>query len=438
MVSKINNKAKKIVLGCSLSAAATLAYFYNMDILVLICTLCYVCYALLQPIESSLLFIALSIPNTRVLGWLDISASVIICAATAFRILLFNRGRAKKALVVLLMLFIVISAQFCFRPSGITYGVVFPLKMILVLFYFHEIVAFLPREKTSVIKNTCDYLLCGAIVLVGLSVILGSSSRISAIKNDPNMLAIEMAFIIATYCVLYLKYAIVTQRRFIVIWCVCAAVIFATGSRMGLFLLAMVFTVTLVMNFRQLGKLLLPIMIVFIVASLVLSSDWGNSVVNTLVNRSDAMVSRGDISNGRFDLWTSYYGVLTSNWLNVLFGIGGNYAAYGLESVAHNMIFEDWASYGIIGVLILLLIYFAIYKNIRRHSQIKEKTCIYVWLPLCVPIVGGLTLHGLTSIPNILMLFVGMMIACEKTSELRGRFGSEQASALESREGMNI
>ncbi len=436
MALEVNKKVKNIIIGCCLSAVATIAYSNKLDVLILLCTICYVCYAMIQPIESSVFFVALAIPNTRVLGWLDISASIMICAFTAFRMLLLNRWKIKRSLVILLMLFMIISAQFCFRPSGITYGIVFPLKMILVLFYFHEVVAFLPEKKTSVVKDTCDYLLCGAVILVCLSVLLSSSARISAIKNDPNILAIEMAFIIAVYCVLYLVHGNITQKNFLTIWCVCAVVIFATGSRMGLLLLAMVFAFTVIMNFHRLGKLLLPIMVVFIAACLVLSSEWGNSVVNTLLNRSDAMVSRGDISNGRFDLWTSYYAVLTSNWVNTLFGIGGNYAAYGLDSVAHNMIFEDWASYGVIGVTILLFTYFIIFKNVRGCSLRGIKTGIFTWLPLCVPIIGGLTLHGLTSIPNTLMIFVGMMILCEKRSEQRIAVGAESASTQKAKVGM--
>lgn len=409
-----NKKIRHIIIGCCLSASATIAYKYNINVIVLLSTICYVCYAMLQPVESSIFFVAMAIPNTRVLGMFDISASIMICALTACRMLLMNKYKIKRSLMICLTLFMVVSFQFCFRPSGITYGIVFPLKMILVLLYFHEFISFLPARRNGIIKDTCDYLLCGAVVLLCLSVLLSSYVRLSVIKNDSNILAIEMAFIVAAYCVLYLTQAYVTQKNFFVVCGICSVIIFATGSRMGWLLLAIIFAITMIMNFHHLNKMLIPLFLLLIVGCIVLSSDIGNSVVSTMVERSNAMSSRGDVSNGRFDLWTSYYTVLTSDWLNALFGIGGNYSAYGIESVAHNFVLEDWASYGIIGIVILLFVYFPMYKSVKRSASEGNKARLCAWLPLCVPIVGGLTLHGLTSIPNTLMLFVGMIIACEK------------------------
>ena len=94
-----------------------------------------------------------------------------------------------------------------------------------------------------------------------------------------------------------------------------------------------------------------------------------------------------------------------------LFGLG-NYTYYGIEEMAHNFLIEDIAGYGLIGVMLLYTTYIIIYRTLYKNSMSKgkkQRIVLYQLLPFFVPIIGGLTLHGMTSIMNTTMLFIGVL-----------------------------
>lgn len=400
-----------IIIGSVLSSLAIIMEYYSVDILVLLLSIVFVIFAIYRQGTNSLYLVALAIPNTRVLEILGISAAVCICGVVAIAKILKKKQLDRK-LFSLLLVYLLYSFQFILRSWDLKSGLVMPVKMIVVLYFFWNIYEENNKISSEYIYKTLVYYSAGILCAFTTSLALNRiSSRFSILDNDPNMLAIEAVFIISSFFVLYFRTTIVTTPVFLIEIFSLSIVCLLAGSRTGLVILAFVYIFSFIMNLKRINKTLVVLIALILVAGVFLQSSMGKQAVKVLAERSIALQKNENFSNGRDRIWREYIEVLNDNKIRWFIGIG-DYTKLGIEDVAHNFLLEDISSYGLIGTGILYYIYFYIFKRYLKilSINIKYRLDPFVIIPFSIPIIAGITLHGLTNIPNTLMLCSGAMI----------------------------
>lgn len=371
----------------------------------------YVIYAASLPLNKQLCLIALALPNTKALNLFGVSAAICICAVSA----VFNLGKKKTGVVIAFsMLYLLYSLQFLYRFSDTSIGVIMPIKTVVNIFFFSMLsndVVVVSRSR-EIGYEAAVFLLGGILSAVVASFIkTGFSGRFAVVGNDPNMLAVESAFTLAVFSSFCFKYRTLPLSRYLTYAAALGLVTLFCGSRMGLLLYAIVIACSVLLNPKYLGKSFVVIGILAIGVVAFLVSGIGQTMLDALMTRTSVMEQNDDVSNGRFELWALYIATMTAQPMLWLFGLG-NYTYYGIEEMAHNFLIEDIAGYGLIGVMLLYTTYIIIYRTLYKNSMSKgkkQRIVLYQLLPFFVPIIGGLTLHGMTSIMNTTMLFIGVL-----------------------------
>ena len=179
---------------------------------------------------------------------------------------------------------------------------------------------------------------------------------------------------------------------------------------MGLLLLGFSFMFCIFLTRGKIGRKLSLVLIVGLGIFIFLNLTIGQQVITTLLRRNEALIEDGNITNDRIELWTRYISTFNRNKWLWFFGLG-NYEYYGIDRMAHNFLIEDISDYGIVGTLLLYILDIKVFRNVYLNIEgfgIFQTKAIY-WLPLLIPIIGGISLHGLTNIPNTTMLFLGVL-----------------------------
>lgn len=372
----------------------------------------YIAIAFTLSLEQQLMLVALALPNTKALGFYGISCSIIVCAIAV----MMNLKKARNVSKILLITFIYIiyCTQFIGRFGDIKIGLVMPIKMGFNLLFF-----FILASNYKLASNSFNVGFKATVALfVGIASAFWISfnqaetdaTRVAIEGNDPNMLAVEAAFVISYLCVYYYNRKNFSKWLFLGAIVILSAISFFCGSRMGLILIGFVVGSSILLNVGQIKRSSLLIVVFGGALLLFLLSSTGQAFLEAFLIRNENLESHGDISNHRFDLWAAYISVFNSDPILWFMGLG-DYREYGILKQAHNFLIEDLAAYGIIGVSILYLTYRSIYVHQYKFSKCLNsiKMGLFSKIPFLVPIIGGLTLHGLTSIINTTMLYLGVL-----------------------------
>lgn len=377
-------------------------------------------------LENQLYMMVFAIPNTKALGFGGISCSIIICSIVAVKYILFARNRPKITWGI--TLYLIYSLQFIVRFNDVMIGLVMPIKQVLNMLFFLVLAADKNIAKNSfVVGLKASLSLFGGIVFAFFfsSFTRNEFGRMAVAGNDPNILAIEAMFALCFISLAYINKLLpisIYGLALVLLSLVCTL----CGSRMGLILLAIVLLSTILLNSTKAQKVI-PVFLLIILTSVgFFFSSLGQQVLDNLMNRIELLEANDNITNGRFEIWDLYYTAINSSYLTWLFGLG-DYTKFGIEDQAHNFFIEDLAGYGILGILIIYPTYFSIYKSQYHHSKRyygNDNNNFYRFLPLFIPLIGGLTLHGLASIMNTTMLYLGTLAltkAPTKTGDLSKR-----------------
>lgn len=408
-----------IIIGAILSAAA--CYIYkNSETAAQVLSAIFIGFAYTLPVERQLMMVALSLPNTMALGLGGVSASVIICAVAVFKYLITGKEKVRIPAIVPFYLFY--SLQFVFRYGDLTAGLVMPIKTALTIIFFSTLSrAGRVAENSYVIGFKSVIALFAGIVAAFWSSNLGSdnTSRMAVEDNDPNILAVEVAFVLSYICVNYYSAEKASKVLFLASAIILSIISLFCGSRMGFILLGFVLVSFIFLNVKKFSKSILLVVVFGGAISAFLLSSTGQAIVDILVARSEVLELEGDVSNGRYELWETYIALLNSDPMYWLFGIG-DYTNFGITVQAHNVFIEDVAYLGIVGVIILYSTYIHIfriqYKNSKRFNPVRRK--IMFIIPLLVPLIGGMTLHSYLSIMNITMIYLGVMCLTKPIGDL--------------------
>lgn len=400
-----------IVFCAFLSAVCVVTIAKGMPIIATFATIIFAIFASNKSANEILMFLALAIPNTRSMEAFGISGAILACAL--FLVLhIICTHKINRKIFVIGVIYLIYSFQFIVRFDDAKIGFIMPLKIVMVLWSMMLIAKNLNNNHLSIeyVLRINNSMFIGIVSAVIASIIsTGSITRLSVIENDPNMLAVECAFVLSVYCITYFE-GYISTLFFIGTTTVLVCFGIMCGSRMGILLLIFVILASILLNIRRVNRMFLLILVSTIVTIVFLSSNTGQNILHVLENRNNVLSAQNNISNGRFDLWKEYFDTFNSNKSLWLFGLG-SYTYYGIDSMAHNFLIEDLASYGIIGTSLIYYAYCVVFKTVAvGNRKYKNKKRLFTVLPFVIPLIGGMTLHGISSMPNFLMMFVGIMV----------------------------
>lgn len=383
-----------------------------------------------QPTESALLYIALVVPSTRSMEIVGVSVAVWVCLLYLIKKIFVNKGSFHMEILIPMGVYLIYCLQFYYRFDSVMYGFLQPLKMLIVLFFLYEyaIDGKSYINKASKISKILFVWLSGAVLAL-LPVLMTTNvvGRIQAFNNDSNILSVQTVFILSCASVLLMKNNKgMSFFSYTVVVVVSMAICLICGSRNGFLLLLILFASMIVLNLndKRFVKSVVILVTIILLITIALNTSFVQMYISGIQHRLDLLEQSGNVSNGRYDIWNEYISVFNNSiWLWFL-GLG-TYSNYGLAYMAHNMFIEDISNYGIIGMLILYYayarIFFTVYKVNMSVRNCVGRPRLFGVIPFIIPLVGGLTLHSMTSLPNTLMLYIGvamMTISCEKAAEL--------------------
>ena len=167
---------------------------------------------------------------------------------------------------------------------------------------------------------------------------------------------------------------------------------FLTQSRT--FILAVGLGVVLIFLFTSSKKLKFRFIAAGFLCALIALTIYTS--VPAIAERIDAVLFRifdpsdGDISNGRYDLWATTINTMMNNPIYFWLGAGDYNRIGAIDEgkvrVAHNLFLETWVIYGVIGCILLVLIYIVYLKHYlfrTRRGTLKLVTLSPIIVMLC-------------------------------------------------------
>jgi len=411
-----------LLIGGLLSVLSCL-YFSDgtPTILSMLFSVVFVLLSVNMSLENQMYMIAIGIPNTKALGFGGISASIVICFVAV--LIHFIKDKKKPSIPLLAILLLLYSMQYLFRNDDYRMGAVMPIKTVanILFFVFLSSNVKIASDSFNIALKATIALLVGIVSAMSASIFgMNDAQRVSVVGNDPNMLSIEIAFVLSVLSVTYYSRKQFSQFFYLVAVFILGVLTMMCGSRMGIVLYALVLFGSVFLNAKEISKTMLLVTLLGIGITIFLLSPFGQSLIEAITLRIEVLERSDNVSNGRFEIWQQYFNVLNSNDLYWLFGLG-SFSDYGIENMAHNFLLEDVAAYGIIGVILLYFTYFGIYK--RQYKLVKRikrfKFSYFFAIPFFVPLIGSLTLHGLGSIMITTMLYLGILCMTGSTTQIK-------------------
>lgn len=400
---------KIIVCSIIIIMIGQISYMKSSNILVIVAFFVAAFFSSIISRKDLLPLMLCILPANRLLTYGPISAPTIIMLVALFR-------NIRSLLHISKHIFIFSSFLIGYSILSIfneEYVFLDSIKVIVLLLFIYKSVD-LKDIKVSHYKYTVfcaiGCLLTSMIALVLNPSSIFESSRFTFSKNGENVLGIICAVMAINLLVILLEKKITNRFMIKVLTVLLIGIGFMTGSRS--FMLALTIgiigIVIMLILHLQMGRLLKIIIFVFVAFIgafiLIKTSDFVNSYWNSIMYRITKLQSV-DVSNGRYEIWKEYFDAFEKNPKYLWFGglaVGTN----GIQLVAHNMIIEQIAAYGIVGSVILIPLYFTVFKRIAYESASKCVWHSYKIVPLVVLFVASMVSHTLLGVPQTMMLFI--------------------------------
>ena len=301
---------------------------------------------------------------------------------------------------------------------GFTY-VLYGLRLALVVVFYTEFICI----KSNGTRESYDRMLSFAVwglffsffiaLLVNRQILEQSRLSIS-VGGAWNLVGILAAVLFTHSLMMYFTYEKVVYLLYTGISFVVSIM---STSRTALLILAVSFVWVFLFarknSARAVLKRLIILSVVALAIYLIVSGTVQIGIVNKLIDRI-INPRRGDVSNGRFTLWSQYTAFIFNDPVVLIFGYGST-GVKGLSTIAtvpHNMYIEQLLMYGIVGNIIVFFLYFNSFKySIRTHKfnfGYSKLNFRYI-LPILVIFVIGMFSHVLTSVFVTTKLFLGLI-----------------------------
>lgn len=205
------------------------------------------------------------------------------------------------------------------------------------------------------------------------------------------------------------------HKRLDILWAICSAIFtLMTLSRAAILCLVIIFITYLFLGEgRPLQKIISSaIGIVVAIIAMMLVWIFVPSVFENILER----FQRSDMSNGRTSLLLYYGQFLLSSPAYFLCGIGMQHIFekvspyYPVHDVPHMGIQEVWVAWGLVGVVMIMMLFFKIVTASRQFSQGKRRA--YQFLPLGLTLVFTMSGQLLTSSRTLMALIFAYVCLC--------------------------
>lgn len=381
--------------------------------------------SLLLPLEKLLFFSLAILPLNRLLYIGAITAPVGVMLIATVRFFLLRRIRLRKPFILVFLMLLLYGALSAVWGESNFLSVA---KMgFILLFFLLEMELNSVREE-NIYEKCVMYLSFGCVLSTVLALMMDRASlqedvvRFSAsVTGSQNILGILNAI-----CCLHCYYLATRSRsrgfnRIILNLLLLGTGLsgFITGSRsfvlaIAVGLICFLLTDLIKARISIIVKVGLGILVIGVAGYLFYSKTATvNNIVDSFLHRFNKL-AKTDISNGRFGIWREYIELFKANpkylWLGNM-----EYAEVGIRTVAHNMILEQIASYGIIGSLFIITAYFFTAKEMKYQSGLSRRRKDFTaFIPTLAFLVASLFSHTLLGVTQTTLLFLGYIALFSK------------------------
>lgn len=360
--------------------------------------------------ENVILLLGLLLPNNRILTLG--SCSVLTLLALLF---LLKKFAQKKLCIPKNIL--LISAIFIFYACVLSQGrqLFAAGKIILMLFFF-----LIVMQDIGIRKLFPSFLgsVVGGITIGAVITILVDSSSITKISrftigtSGGNILGIECGALAICLLIIILQG---TENKILMYIQLIPVLLIGllTASKSFLLELAIGCAWIAIFLFIKSSKRQMRILTFGSLASILgcivlfFASDMFENYCMLLIRRVISPHA-GDISNGRFEIWSQYFKLFQTNLNSLLFG-NVSYNQLGINYEAHNMIIEQIALYGIVGSVMLTYLYIKAFQELARRNQVHYKILSFRAAPLAAFLSASMVSHALFGFPQTTLLFLCWM-----------------------------
>lgn len=287
------------------------------------------------------------------------------------------------------------------------------IKIVVVLLFF-IIYTDCENIHTSYVRYTI-FCSLGCLLSAGIALLINPSSisdagRFTLTSSGENVLGILCAIMAINILVIVLNYSNKNKLLYLFLSAMLCGIGFLTGSRsfllaIGMGIVGLLIMIIVKLDLKNLFKIGLIISVAALAALFAFKfSDFINNYWSLIMYRITKLQNM-DVSNGRFDLWEQYITIFNEH--PVYFWLGGlGMGDFGLQYVAHNMIIEQIASYGVIGSVFIFAMYASAVFAIKMYSNCDIKIFSFSIIPLVVFLGSSMVSHTILGIPQTTMLFL--------------------------------
>lgn len=388
-----------------------------LDSLVVTALFCTLLFSIILSKNDLLLFMLCILSANRLLTYGPISAPTVVMLTALLRKIKMIRY-VKKSFFFLSMTLIIYSSIFLFAGQFIFFDAIKIIIMLLFMYlYLNKKDIYFLHESCTLFCSIGCVLTC-AIALITNPISIIESSRFSFSKSGQNVLGIMCAVMVVNL-ILILMNKRIKSRKWIPIFCfLLCGIGFLTGSRsfllafgvgsVGIFII-LILKLEIQRFFKIITVFLLGLVIlVFLLNESNLIKMYWDSLIYRITK-----LQAIDFSNGRFEIWNQYFEIFKQSpaylWLGGLL-VGTN----GIVIVAHNMIIEQIATYGILGSIVILALYMSVFSMIKRETKSKLQFFSYNIMPMVSFMVVSMFSHTLLGVPQTTMLFICFLAILKK------------------------
>lgn len=385
---------------------------YNISFLLYLAVLFPFAFSFFLSYEQNFGMFCLLLASNRLLTVSSVSTPLLLMLGMLLKL----KKQLKIPLAFLFITTILITIPL-FYPSKIIFSILLVVKIVIMLIYFYNVFSLIDIKDLK-LKYT-DYMFWGIIITFILSIIFNSSIIIEKSRfaltdaGGENILGILcgiVALIVACNSIdkVKTKYPIIKIISLLSIGLM-------TGSRS--FLLIVIIGATFILiheilhgNIKKIIKIIfIFIMLIGLFYIIIKAIPFLNNFYDRFIYRIQKL-NNNDVSNGRYELWESYINVFKNNIIILLFGYP-NYKDFGIDFVAHNFLIEQIASNGIIGSLLIMILFVKTIKKIIK----SRKICINIYTSILISFLAvSMFSHSMFGIFQTTILIISILLSTKK------------------------
>ncbi len=332
-----------------------------------------------------------------------------------------DKRRMPKTILTAGLFYVFYSLRNIFAFESNLRSVLLAIKITLFLVYLSDIFRCCESKKEAAerMRKILVYYVYGVAVAILASIIINPEYSLHAERmalgdrTGVNQLGISLAF-----CITFLSIGVTKAKSFYEWFVIIITALpllyfcFATQSRTAIVMLIITLVSCVVFGYAQkesrLWITLMVIGVVVVLGGLIVFGE-GTPIHGYIMETIDRFENPrgGDITGGRFGLWTVYIDVLKSNpWI---FFFGGKLEDF-TSTQAHNMFLEVFAGVGFFGTIIVIWLYTSVFVEIRKSLlKFGKPTFKFLsFLPFAAVFITGMASHSLLNTEPTVNFCIGV------------------------------